>query len=274
MRPAMRRRAPTPLSAVSGALASGALALLLALAAPAAPAQGNSPPPQGEVGARWSELTPAQRNALKPLERDWSHIEADRKRKWMDIAGRMPNMPPAERERVQARMTEWARLTPQQRGQARLGYQEARELSPADRQAQWEAYQALPPERKQALQARASAASAPSANGGHNGSAARGGAGDKDKAQAKSNIVPNPAYAAPPKPVAPTVVQAQPGATTSLISKRPSPPAHQQTGMPKIAATPEFVDNATLLPRRGPQAAAARAPASSSAPASAPAIRR
>ena len=74
----------------------------------------------------------------------------------------------------------------------------------------------------------------------------------------KSNIVPNPAYAAPPKPIAPTVLRAGPGATTTLISKRPAPPSHQQTGLPKIAATPEFVNKSTLLPQRGPQAAGTR----------------
>jgi hypothetical protein len=87
-----------------------------------------------------------------------------------------------------------------------------------------------------------------------------------DRSQAKSNIVPNPAYVAPAKPVAPTVVQAQPGVSTTLMSRRPTPPAHQQTGLPKIAATPGFVDKSTLLPQRGPQAAATRSPAGASAP--------
>jgi len=49
------------------------------------------------------------------------------------------------------------------------------------------------------------------------------------------------------------------------MSKRPTPPSHQQTGLPKIAATPEFVDKSTLLPRRGPQAAATRSAAAASA---------
>lgn len=219
-----------------------------------------------EAGPKWGELSPAQRNALKPLERDWSSIDADRKEKWLDIARRMPGMPPAERERVQQRMAEWARMSPSQRGQARLAYQQAKQVAPKDRQAQWEAYQALPPEQKRQLQARAVP---PAPNGA--GKAAAPKADKAPTAQAKSNIVPNPAYAAPPKPVGPTVVQAQPGATTSLISKKPSPPAHQQTGLPKIAATPEFVDKTTLLPRRGPQAAATRSPAvSRSAAASAP----
>jgi hypothetical protein len=58
------------------------------------------------------------------------------------------------------------------------------------------------------------------------------------------------------KTVAPTVVQIKPGATTQLVSRTLAPPAHQQPGMPKIAANEKFVDPLTLLPKRGPQAAA------------------
>jgi len=209
-----------------------------------------------EAGPRWSHLTPAQRASLKPLERDWSTIDADRKQKWIQIAGRIPSMPPAERERVQARMTEWARMSPQERGRARLAFQQAKQVAPKDRQAQWEAYQSLSADQKRQLQARAAPATA-------SGTPRPNGTQRTGQAQAKSNIVPNPSYAAPPKAVAPTVVQAAPGATTSLMSKHPAPPAHQQTGLPKIAATPEFVDKTTLLPRRGPQAAATRSTAAS-----------
>jgi hypothetical protein len=56
--------------------------------------------------------------------------------------------------------------------------------------------------------------------------------------------------------VAATVIQARPGATTTLVSKPPTPPVHQQIGLPKITASPSFVDKATLLPIRGPQGAA------------------
>jgi hypothetical protein len=54
-------------------------------------------------------------------------------------------------------------------------------------------------------------------------------------------------------------VQRGAGATTNLVSKPPAPPLHQQAGLPKVAATPGFVDNATLLPQRGAQGAAVRA---------------
>ena len=232
---------------------------------PAANAQGpgaaSRPVPKAaEQGVRWAELKPGQQATLKPLEREWPGIEAGRKQKWLELAAGFPKMTPAEQGRIQERMAEWARLTPQERGQARLNFQEAKQVPAQDRQERWNAYQALSPEQKQQFAARA-------APGGSGADAGRKGVPPvptraeksvRDAPQAKSNIVPNPALAAPPKAIAPTVVQARPGATTTLITKRPSPPAHQQTGLPKIAATPEFVDKATLLPQRGPQGAAAR----------------
>jgi hypothetical protein len=253
----MRRSASTPSARLLSALALAALTAVLGVVSQAAWSQpARSATAQvPESGPKWSELSATQRNSLKPLERDWSTIDADRKEKWIEIAQRIPAMNPAERERIQARMTEWARLSPNERGQARVGYQQAKQVAPKDRQAQWEAYQALTAEQKRQLQAKATppAPSAPART-----------AQRVDRPQRKSNIVTS-SEAGPPKSVGPTVVQAQPGATTSLISRRPTPPAHQQTGLPKIAATPEFVDKATLLPQRGPQAAATRS-ASASAP--------
>jgi hypothetical protein len=270
----MRLRALLSSRKLSSGLLAGSLLVFLAGLSLTAWSQQSGPVPlvapkavAAEVGPKWSELNGAQKAALKPLERDWAGIDGDRKSKWMAIAERMPTMPPAERSRIQTRMTEWAAMSPQQRGQVRLNFQEAKQVAPANRQAQWEAYQALTAEQKRQLAARAVPPppnTAAKANGGPRAERA-----DKGNAQAKSNIVPNPAFAAPPKPVGPTVVQARPGATTTLISKVPAPPRHQQTGMPKIAATPEFVDKTTLLPQRGPQGAATR-----SAAASAPARRQ
>jgi hypothetical protein len=166
-------------------------------------------------------------------------------------------LPAQERQRISARMTEWARLTPAERGEVRMRYQEARQVPAPDRSARWEAYQKLPPSEKQQLAARAASSRAPAP-------ISRRDPAGRDSSQAKSNVIPNPALAQPPRPVAPTIVQASRGATTHLIPRPSSPPAHQQTGMPKIAATPEFVNRSTLLPRRGPQAAAVVTPVSAS----------
>ncbi len=220
-----------------------------------------------EQGVRWQDLQPGQRAALKPLERDWAGSNATQKQKWLEIAARFPNLPADEKSRIQARMAEWARLTPEQRGQARVNFQQAKQAAPQDRQSQWDAYQSLSAEEKSKLAARAAPLAAPQGPeaGFKSGLVDRGDRRGRDTQQSKTNIVPNPAFATPPRAVAPTVQQAQPGATTTLISKRPAPPPHQQTGMAKIAATPNFVDKSTLLPQRGPQGAATRSAGASAA---------
>ncbi|MES3014018.1 MAG: DUF3106 domain-containing protein [Pseudomonadota bacterium] len=234
-------------------------------------------PRAAEQGERWSELKPGQQAALKPLESEWSGIDVRSKRKWLELSARFPKLTSAEQARVQERMSEWTRLTPKERGEARMHFQDAKQVPAQDRQARWKAYEALSPEQKQQLAARGAPANDPARKGSGPGARNDGKSDKFDKgardagSQAKSNIVPNPSFASPPKSVAPTVVQARPGATTTLITKRPTPPGHQQTGMPKIAATPEFVNKATLLPQRGPQGAATR---SAGAPGVAPAPAR
>lgn len=234
-------------------LAILACAALLGCAGEAV-AQGAKPAPAApavrEDGVRWQSLTPAQREALAPLEHDWPTIDAPRKQKWLALAARFKTIPPEERARIQTRMAEWAKLTPAERTQARLRFEEARQMPAPDRSARWQEYQALSPEQRALLAARAAAASAP------HEAASRPGRGARDSKEAKANLVPNPTLAQPPRPVSPTMVQAAPGATTTLITRHPTPPPHQQSGMPKIATTSEFVQRSTLLPQRGPQAAA------------------
>ncbi len=203
-----------------------------------------------EDGPRWQSLKPAQREALAPLEGTWSALDATSKQRWLSIGGRFASMAPTERARIQGQMTDWSRLTPAERGQVRLRFQEAKQVPVTDRRKGWQDYQALPAEQKQQLAARAQR----SASGVDTRGLAAGKSG-MEGPQAKSNVVPNPALSAPPRSIAPALVQARPGATTTLLTKRAMPPSHQQTGMPKIAATPEFIDKSTLLPKRGAQAA-------------------
>ena len=235
-----------------------------ALAAPVASSARTPTKAPAEQGVRWRDLKPALQGLLKPLEPDWSRIDAQQKQKWLQVADGFPKLSAAEQGRVQARMADWAKLTPQERGRARMNFQEATQVPPHDRQARWDAYQALSTEEKRQLAAHAAPSTpASAAAAAHRPTAADPRLDRTEKSanapvQAKSNIVPNPALASPPKAVSPTVVQARPGATTTSISRRAVPPSHHQAGLPKIAATPEFVDKATLLPQRGPQGAAAR----------------
>lgn len=224
------------------------LPLLLAATAALAQAQGIVGPSPVE----WSSLSASQRSVLAPLASDWRQITPAQQQKWLEVANRYGSMPTGERERVQQRMGEWSRLSASDRARARLNFQEARQLSPAERQQQWEAYRALPPDQRRALADRAL----------ENKPAPRA-AARREAAEAspqKSSLVRSPA-AQPAVPVGPTVVQRGAGATTSLVSKPARPPLHQQAGLPKVAATPGFVDAETLLPQRGAQGAAARTPA-------------
>ena len=59
-----------------------ALPLLLLLTIGAAAVSGHAlaqTAARAEDGPRWQELAPAERSVLKPLERDWSSIDAARK---------------------------------------------------------------------------------------------------------------------------------------------------------------------------------------------------
>ncbi len=197
----------------------------------------------------WASLNAQQRGVLAPLERDWSRVTPDQQQKWLDVANRYNTLPPDEKARVQQRMGEWSTLSPQERARARLNFQEARQVGREERQQQWEAYRALPAERRRELAERSKPVE---------GTPPRRGQRDEGT-NVKSSVVRAPA-APPPRPVGPTVVQRGAGATTSLVSKPTSPPLHQQAGLPKVAATPGFVDSATLLPQRGAQGAAVRAP--------------
>lgn len=203
-----------------------------------------------EQGPVWATLTPAQQQALAPLQRDWGSIPVERKQKWLEVAGRLPKMPAEERARVQERMAEWSRMTPAERARARVQFQEVRRLSPEERQTRWQEYQQLPDgERNQlAEKARADkeAAKVRQPGGGPSAVAAKSGTLGNERAAGATGTATN-------------LQQAKPGATTTTIATRPAPPAHHQAGLPKIVATPGFVDRATLLPQRGPQGAAVRA---------------
>ncbi|MDO9092745.1 MAG: DUF3106 domain-containing protein [Rubrivivax sp.] len=207
-----------------------------------------------EPGA-WTALSPTQKQVLAPLERDWSQLEPSRQAKWLSLADRYATMPSHKQVRLQARMAEWARMTPAERSRARLQHQQSKKLSPEEHRAKWQSYQSLSEAERQALtrQARPSVASK------------QGLATDADVR--KKNLVRSTGTPSA-RAVTATLQQASPGATTTPMTAQALPPVHHQAGLPKIVATPGFVDTATLLPKRGPQGAAVDTPAAAKAPAS------
>jgi len=79
------------------------------------------------------------------------------KRKWLEISKNYSRLTPKDQATINSRMNEWVALSPQQRAQARLNFGKTKELSrqltPEEKKAKWEAYQALSPEEKQKLAA-------------------------------------------------------------------------------------------------------------------------
>lgn len=114
----------------------------------------------------WAELPAEQQQVLAPLKTDWDSLEPERKRKWLGIAKRYPKMKPEAQARVQRRMQDWVKLTPQQRKQARENYRAIakakRERQNKDLRQHWAEYQALSPsEREQLVQEPVKPAPAP-----------------------------------------------------------------------------------------------------------------
>jgi hypothetical protein len=224
----------------------------------------------------WSQLSASQRKALAPLASQWASLAPSSRVKWVEVARRFDQLAPAEQTRLQQRMSSWAALPSDQRGEARLRYQQSRQLPADQRQQKWQAYQALSSEEKQDLGRQAQRRSKPVMLPDRV-------AGPREPAQAfgnkrtagtggsptKSNVVPNTVTASPrlPTVVSPATVKAGSGATTNLVTRQPSPPMHQQVGMPKVNAAKGSVDPVTLLPRTGAQGAAmASLPASGQRP--------
>lgn len=218
-----------------------------AAASAASPKTTTAPSPARSLSApNWQALSPAQRAALAPLAKDWNALDDTRKSKWLEVAGRFPSLPPEEQSRMQERMHDWTRLSAAERQQARLGFQVAQQIKTGDRQAKWEAYKALPPERREQLAEQAKLRQKAQKSGAASS--------DANRPQSKSNLVPNPARMLPSKPVAPSLLQARPGASTVLISQAAAMPAHQRAGKTKIWADPSLVDGKTLLPKRAGRA--------------------
>ncbi|MBP0637601.1 MULTISPECIES: DUF3106 domain-containing protein [unclassified Cupriavidus] len=151
---ALRRRLAALLLAVAGTATGWSLlpAAAHAQAASGATSASAAPAP-ASVRPAWSELSPVNQRILAPLQPLWNTLPELNRRKWLRIAERYPKFSPEEQARLQERMAEWVKMTPQQRRLARENYQITRAL-PADKKAEaWDKYQQLPEEQKKKLAA-------------------------------------------------------------------------------------------------------------------------
>ncbi|MGB0127312.1 MAG: DUF3106 domain-containing protein [Rhodocyclaceae bacterium] len=101
----------------------------------------------------WGGLTPRQKQVLTPLQSEWDSLPDARRKNWLGIANGYPRMSVEEQRRVQARMREWAELTPDQRRKARERYRSLQSVPPNQREAlkhRWEE-KVNPPEKERKL---------------------------------------------------------------------------------------------------------------------------
>jgi len=106
------------------------------------------------VRPAWAELTPDQQGILAPLKPEWDKLDRDRRLKWIGIAKRYPGMHVEQQARVQRRMEAWAKLSSEQRRQARENYKRMAKVPPGrrgDLKQQWAEYQALTPQEREGL---------------------------------------------------------------------------------------------------------------------------
>jgi hypothetical protein len=99
----------------------------------------------------WTELSPAQQQALAPLSGEWDSLKARQKKKWLAISSRYASLKPDQQVRLQDRMRDWVKLTPEERRVARESYSRSKKLNPDQKAAEWQHYQQLSEDQKKKL---------------------------------------------------------------------------------------------------------------------------
>lgn len=106
----------------------------------------------------WSELNAEQKRVLAPLSAEWDKLDGFRRKKWLGIAQRYPSLSVEEQARMQRRMTDWAKLTPDERKRARDKYKSLQQATPEKKESvklKWQEYKELPESEKSRLKAEA-----------------------------------------------------------------------------------------------------------------------
>jgi hypothetical protein len=124
-------------------------------------ASAQTPSPQADpsstakiANSLWQNLTNSQKKALAPLAPHWAQISPAQKNKWLAMSNNFDNLSPREQAILHNRMADWASLSPQQRAQARLNFNETKTLGADQKKTQWEAYQALSQDDRKKLAAK------------------------------------------------------------------------------------------------------------------------
>ena len=122
-------------------------------ASAANPPAGSSAAPASASNSSWQSLQSSQKKALAPLAPHWAQISHAQRNKWLAMSNNFDNLSNKEQAILHERMAEWVSLSPQQRAQARLNFNQTKTLDADAKKTQWETYQALSPEDKKKLAA-------------------------------------------------------------------------------------------------------------------------
>ena len=131
---------------------TGAFAQTLQASAANGPA-GSSATPASASNSSWQSLQSSQKKALAPLAPHWAQISPAQRNKWLAMSNNFDNLSNKEQAILHERMAEWSSLSPRQRAQARLNFNQTKTLDADAKKTQWETYQALSPEDKKKLAA-------------------------------------------------------------------------------------------------------------------------
>ena len=117
------------------------------------PPAGSSAAPASASNSSWQSLQSSQKKALAPLAPHWAQISPAQRNKWLAMSNNFDNLSNKEQAILHERMAEWSSLSPKQRAQARLNFNQTKTLDADAKKTQWETYQALSPEDKKKLAA-------------------------------------------------------------------------------------------------------------------------
>jgi hypothetical protein len=204
--------ASAPVPAASGVIVNAPIDL------PAPPATN----PRPAVHPNWSELTIVQQRILAPLAPEWNDMPELARKKWLQIAQAYPKYTPAQQQRLQTRMADWVKLTPEQRHRARENFQTTKSVPLQKKSEAWQSYQKLTDEQKKALAAAAKAQKHPSAVTALPGNASL--AKDAAKAVHHGRTKPGTTRSTPP------------GKVTAAASSPAAAPAPSAASAPAVAA--------------------------------------
>lgn len=102
----------------------------------------------------WHDLDAAQQQFLAPLSGEWNRLGAHERQQWLGIAVRSAALPTDARARVQRRLADWAKLSPEERNRARERFKPLQTVPDTQRDQllqNWREYTALPETEKERL---------------------------------------------------------------------------------------------------------------------------